>query len=322
MADLELDALDRGILAALSQDCRRPVAEIARRLGRSKQVVAYRLDRMQTAGLFKYFGASVEWRKLGLSSFRLYLQLENAGPREYAAMVSRLKSIDSAFFVGTAEGSTDLMARFVVADVYAFQEAVDKFTKEFGRFIGGKEVTVVTYDPLGFAKPPESITGPLEARPARHKTTSRETDAVDLRIIKSVIFDCRKSTAAIAADAGVSQETAALRLRQLVAGGVITGFKPVLDASKLGLEHKMVFLRLKSASPDEKHRLFDYYSNHPNVSMFLGCVGNWDAEIDFNTTNSREFHDLVMEMKREFGPVIRNYETATVLDVFYKNPLP
>lgn len=64
---MDLDAIDRRILAALVADARKPVAEIARQVGLSKTPVAARIRRMEEAGLITGYRAILSPIRLGLA---------------------------------------------------------------------------------------------------------------------------------------------------------------------------------------------------------------------------------------------------------------
>ncbi len=61
-----------------------------------------------------------------------------------------------------------------------------------------------------------------------------ELQALDLKIIETLRKDSRLSFRAVASAVGVSTTTVSHRVQNLVQAGIIKGFKPILDYSKLG----------------------------------------------------------------------------------------
>ena len=57
---------------------------------------------------------------------------------------------------------------------------------------------------------------------------------LDVRLIKALKEDARRSLRRLAADLGVSTGTISKRLERLMERGVITGFRPQVDYAKLG----------------------------------------------------------------------------------------
>jgi DNA-binding Lrp family transcriptional regulator len=61
-------------------------------------------------------------------------------------------------------------------------------------------------------------------------------DEVDLRIIEQLLKDGRKSYREIARELGLSVATVHNRVKRLQAEGVIKGFAPIMDYSRLGFD--------------------------------------------------------------------------------------
>lgn len=86
----ELDALDRRILVALSQDGRRAAADLAKELGLSRQAVTDRIRRLEEAGVIRGYRADIDPRALGLTvEAQIRLTLDAKLPREKEAEVLR-----------------------------------------------------------------------------------------------------------------------------------------------------------------------------------------------------------------------------------------
>ena len=81
--DHELDAVDRRILAELTQNARIPVAELARKVGLSKTPVALRIRHLEEIGLITGYRAILSPMKLGLTNVT-YLEVRMNDTREAA----------------------------------------------------------------------------------------------------------------------------------------------------------------------------------------------------------------------------------------------
>jgi Lrp/AsnC family leucine-responsive transcriptional regulator len=80
---VELDRIDRKILAALVADGRMPVAELARQVGLSKTPVAARVRALEQAGVITGYRAQLSPAKLGLDHVA-FVQLRLSDTREAA----------------------------------------------------------------------------------------------------------------------------------------------------------------------------------------------------------------------------------------------
>ncbi|WP_027803086.1 Lrp/AsnC family transcriptional regulator [Paraburkholderia dilworthii] len=66
-APASLDEIDRALLAALAEDARRPVSELARQVGLSAPSTAERIRRLEAQGVIERFTVQVDPRALGFT---------------------------------------------------------------------------------------------------------------------------------------------------------------------------------------------------------------------------------------------------------------
>ena len=77
-----LNAKDRKVLAELDFDARQSNSQIGRKVGLSKEVVHYRIQKLLEEGVILRFHTVVNYFKLGIVKFKLYLRLTNASRKK------------------------------------------------------------------------------------------------------------------------------------------------------------------------------------------------------------------------------------------------
>ncbi len=77
-----------------------------------------------------------------------------------------------------------------------------------------------------------------------------ELDDFDRRIIDAVVRDGRITITDLAEQVGLSKTPCHLRLKRLIATGVIRGFRAIVDPAKLGLDH-VAFAEVKLSDTRE-----------------------------------------------------------------------
>jgi len=82
------------------------------------------------------------------------------------------------------------------------------------------------------------------------KTETVEMDDFDRKIIAALVEDGRMTVTDLAAQVGLSKTPAQVRLKRLVEGGVIKGFRAIVDPAKLGLDH-VAFAEVKLSDTRE-----------------------------------------------------------------------
>ena len=119
----ELDALDRKILKALTEDARKPVAEIARQGGLSKTPVALRIKRMEEIGLITGYRVMLSPLKMGLTHVT-YLEVHVTDTREAALQafntaVRAIPEIEECYMIA---GGFDYMLKLRSRDMAHFRQ--------------------------------------------------------------------------------------------------------------------------------------------------------------------------------------------------------
>lgn len=103
-----LDGLDRNLIAALREDGRAPVAQLAAALGVSRATVQSRLDRLLETGTV--LGFTIRAREEhGPNTVRAMMMIEVAG-RSTTVVIKRLRGIPEIRALHTTNGNWDLVA--------------------------------------------------------------------------------------------------------------------------------------------------------------------------------------------------------------------
>lgn len=103
-------------------------------------------------------------------------------------------------------------------------------------------------------------------------------DILDMKIIKSLQENARKTYRQIAKETGVSEATVKNRINKLIQEGVIQRFTIVLDYYKLGRAIK-AFIGLR-VQPAKFHEIVEHLINHPDVHVLYRTSGDVDLLVE------------------------------------------
>lgn len=103
-------------------------------------------------------------------------------------------------------------------------------------------------------------------------------DRTDLRIIRSLNKDARKSYTDIAGEVGVSDTTVRKRMQRMLDEGIIRQFNVLLDYHKVGRIIK-AFIGLK-INPSRLMDVVDLLADNPDVQVLYRTTGNWDMFVE------------------------------------------
>ncbi|MGW9021611.1 Lrp/AsnC family transcriptional regulator [Leucobacter chromiiresistens] len=111
---LDLDELDRKLIAALQVDGRTPFSSLAQDLGVSASSVRYRVQRLQESGLFQIVGIA---NPLNIGFDRLALIGIKCEPGTAPSVCEALAELTETSYVVLTSGGFDVMVEVVCRDI-------------------------------------------------------------------------------------------------------------------------------------------------------------------------------------------------------------
>lgn len=133
---------------------------------------------------------------------------------------------------------------------------------------------------------------------------------LDMRLLRALRVDARRSNRQLAADLGVAATTVGKRLADLERRGIIRGYRPDIDYRKLGLG--LVAVTRIKARGDELPRIVTSLASHPQLTHVYETTGEFDVMVIGRFANEQEMN---REIKSMLGmPGIEGTNTSIVLD--------
>jgi DNA-binding Lrp family transcriptional regulator len=224
-------------------------------------------------------------------------------------------------WIAAYEGFYDLAILFWAKDVYEFKEMYEEVLNEYGTLFQDHFISVATniyhfkhnylFDSKDYS---EALIG---GRPS-----AADLDELDMKILKMLADDGRKTTLDIGREAGSSPNTVKYRIKKLLESGVIVAFNAMLDTSVLGYQHYKVFLKLQNMNKEMKKKLIEYLRCNRNTIYITDAIGLADFEFEIMVKSSQELHTMLRELKSEFPTVIRDCSPGLVFKEHRINYLP
>lgn len=119
----DMDDTDRHLIAALTENARRPVADLARDLGLARSTVQARLERLERSGVIAGYALRLgDAARAGLIRATVLMTLE---PRATAAVLARLARLPEVEAAHTASGRADLVLTLAAPTTAALDATLD-----------------------------------------------------------------------------------------------------------------------------------------------------------------------------------------------------
>ncbi|SHK89448.1 transcriptional regulator, AsnC family [Roseovarius marisflavi] len=126
---MQIDEMDRALLALLARNARLPVATLARKLGLARTTVQARLDRLETSGVIA--GYTLRLGQEARPALRA-TALVSIEPRTGPAVLARLDSLPQVRSVHTTSGRFDLIVSLEATTTQELDETLDRIGEAKG----------------------------------------------------------------------------------------------------------------------------------------------------------------------------------------------
>lgn len=148
-------------------------------------------------------------------------------------------------------------------------------------------------------------------------------DAIDRKILAELQVDGRLTITELAAKVGLSLSPCHRRLRELERGGVITGYRAILDPESIGLAFQaLVFVTMRQEDRDTLMAFEEAVARIPQVVQAQRLFGDPDYLLRVVTADLNAYAALEDETLAALPGVQRLTSTLVMKHVVDDRPLP
>lgn len=308
---IKVDKKDKKILYQLNINSRQPISKIGKKVGLPKNVVIYRIKRLEEKGIIKNYYTLINPFKLGYNIFRMYFSFQYTTPETKKEIVKHFLKNKSVGIVHTTEGGYDLVIYIYVKNLDEFYtfwtETLNKYRDYFSKQILSiyfKEHiynTSFLLEEMSVAKKIDILTDKTKAK----------IDKLDFQILKLIAPNARMPTSEIGKKIKSPPTTIANRIKKLIELGVIEGFKTNIDYTKLGYTWYKVDIELKEYN--RLQQIVNYLERNPQFAGIDVTIGHVDLEIQFYLKDINHLHEIMEDLSTKFKNAIKSYKHITVI---------
>ena len=313
MEQIKLDLKDKRILYQLDLNSRQSNTEIAKKVGLSKDVVNYRIKKLEDLKLIKGYYTIIDLSRLGYFGVRVYIRLLDANPNKEKEIIDFLINNKMVFFVAKTEGSFNIAFGSWIKDIYEFEDFYLDFKRGFKQYIGEEKISIFTklYHFHRAYLLNKEIDNSIPEIYGREKIAKH--DKTDIEILKLLAKNARIPIIEISQKLNIPPRTIAFRIKQLEKKNIIQGYRFVFDHELFGYEYYKVDLILRDTSKFKN--LVGFAHINPNILYIDQTIAGSDFEFDLEVKNRDELFKIVDELRTNFP--IREWFYFTLIS-FYK----
>ncbi|MGV8162123.1 MAG: winged helix-turn-helix transcriptional regulator [Candidatus Nanoarchaeia archaeon] len=298
---MQLDLKDRKILYELDKNSRLSYSQLAKKVRLSKDVVQYRVKRLESEGFILGYQSIIDFTKLGYFALRLQFSLFETTPSEEQEMVNFLVKQKEVFLVSESEGDVHITVGLLlqnISQLKKFQISFEnKFKKNIKKFIISAYQEVYHFNRKYFLE-----TVSIEELKISVDTTIKDIDENDLKIIKILTKNSRTSIVEISSKLNMNANTVAFRIKKLEKEKIILGHKILFGFKKVNYVYIKTDLFLKNVQNEKK--ILEFCRQQKNIIYVSKTIGGSDLEIYFEIENVERFLEIMKILREEFKEIV------------------
>lgn len=130
-----------------------------------------------------------------------------------------------------------------------------------------------------------------------------DMDKYDKKLLFELDNNARTSYIQLGKKIGLSKDSVKYRIENYFKTGLLDGFYPLIDSSKLGFYSFRVYFSFKNALPNDEKEVIDYLIKQKNVFYLINVDGWFDVGFGFFAKSILEFQNFLSTFKQKYSCV-------------------
>ena len=314
----KIDLKDRKILYELDLDARQSLTQIGKKVGLKKDIVSYKIKRMQGAGVIKNFWTAINTFKLGYQVYRIYITFQYVSSNIKEEIIQHFINYKNVWTVLSLKAEIDFDVVVWINDIYEFYQfwskTLDKFEDYFAKYTISVYVGGFDYKKSYLLPDEDKKNDRLMYRDICDRKIV-EIDEIDYKLLNEIAVNARIQLIDIAKKLGCSSQAVNYRLKNLIKNGVINAFRVNVDLPKLGLQQYKLEIYLR----DHKQRdaIWNYLKEKPYCDSLNVAIGWCDLEFEITVENIDKLGRIMDEIYSKFPNAIKK-QTFWIVEKIHK----
>jgi len=301
-----VDLKDRKILYELDLNCRQSLTQIGKKVGLKKDVVSYRIKRMQDEGIIKNFWTAINTFKLGYQVYRIYINFQYVSSQVKERIIQHFIKYRNVWAVISLKAEVDLDIIVWVKDIFEFSQfwhtTLDEFEDYFAKYTFSVYVEAFNYKKSYLLEGTQK-----EEERLFYRTTcsgkSIRIDEIDYKILDELAVNARIPLIELSEKVQCSSQTVNQRMKKLIHYGVINAFRVNVDISKFGLQHYKLDIYLRDHK--QRNTIWSYVREKPYCDTLNVAIGWSDLEFEIIVENVESLGRVMEDIYAKYPTAIK-----------------
>jgi Lrp/AsnC family leucine-responsive transcriptional regulator len=146
VVDNKIDELDYKILEILANDARIPIAELARKVNSTIEIVRRRIKNMEEKGIILGYRIAVDFNELGLEFFKAIIYFKSLSNEDEKVLFEWMRRHPNSLYYIRSLAPWEVEFEFVVENYQQFNRTINELRKRFPHVISHYEHLIMIYE--------------------------------------------------------------------------------------------------------------------------------------------------------------------------------
>ncbi|MEK6953275.1 MAG: Lrp/AsnC family transcriptional regulator [Nanoarchaeota archaeon] len=309
-----MDIKDKKLIYLLDLNSRSKEIELARQLKTSKQVINYRIKRLESEKIIKKFQTVINLDSLGIGIYtNVYFKILGASKAKEEEIINFLINNNNVGYIALLGGRFDLSIVLVAKNIQQLEENLNSIINRYSEELREHMVSLRTFG-VKFPKK-YLLVRKVEAKRIFTKERNLEKiDNLDKQILQILSQNSRLSIVDISNKLKIPFSTIRARIKSLESRNVIAGYSILPDLNKLGMLNYKLFIKLRNKSEDSYKKLLSFSEAHKNIIWVFKTLGEHDCELRIEAESQEKYQEIIKEIRSHFSQIIEETETVIVFN--------
>ena len=320
-----LTSADWKILGELVGDSRQPLNSLARKARISKQVAAYRMERMEKRGDILAFIAVVDYSRIGYTKFYLNLNVAPMSKAQEEKVIREILSL-GVIVLYKCEMEWNYLIGILAKDVRGAAEINSRIRQILKERLTNAAYSIylgatICYPSLIARRQDQSKIVAMIG----NATRPEPIDGKDALVLGAISMNARASYVELSRMTGLPPETVRYRLKLLEKKKIITNYTVTLNPNLESMHYYRVYIGLNNPTEENVKKVTIYLLNLRQARRVIRVVSNYDIVYDILVGNGEELRQVKNQVEEKFCDIINAQVSIRIFEDLrfcYFPPLP
>jgi DNA-binding Lrp family transcriptional regulator len=310
-----LDVKDRKLLEIFTDNAGMPIGQLAKQVGISREVAAYRLKRLKKLGIMPRIVARVNMTKFYNMAYIMYLRFSKLDENFLKQAAQFFRQDTYVMWAASLGGEYDIGTSFLARSPTDLANFMQSMEKEFGKNL--QQYDLFPYEKelkntyRVFFQTKQNILSEALLKDFK-PLMDMKLDDKDKLILYALSKDAELTNEQLGKLVGMSEEAVRLRKKNYEKAGIINGYRAIINLQKMGLSAYYVFLKFDNLTPELEKKIETYVQMNKNINYCAKIIGKFNIQACVWANSQAHYQSILQDLRNTFSDSLAEFRSQII----------